>query len=127
MQNTIPSETLSITSRSLIAASRVRGTSVYNLIDEELGTVEDIMIDKVTGRAIYAVMSFGGFLGIGESLHPIPWATLKYSEEKGGYVIDLDKNKLTGAPSHTYDPNYEWTPEYGRRVDRYYDVPSYWM
>ena len=73
------------TSGNLIAAERVNGTNVYNLKGEKLGHVEDIMIDKVTGKAIYAVMSFGGFLGMGEKQHPLPWSTLKYDQQQGGY------------------------------------------
>ena len=71
------SDTTTITSGTLIAAEKVRGTNVYNLAGDKLGSVEDIMIDKVSGRAIYAVMSFGGFLGMGEKYHPLPWATLE--------------------------------------------------
>jgi len=65
-------EMAKITSGSLIAAEKVEGTSVYNLQGEKLGTVDDIMIDKVSGKAIYALMSFGGFLGIGEKYHRCP-------------------------------------------------------
>ena len=57
----------------------VKGTNVYNADNEELGTVDDIMIDKISGKAIYAIMSFGGFLGIGEKYHPLPWSTLTRS------------------------------------------------
>jgi len=71
-------EATSIASGTLIAAEKVKGTNVYNLAGDELGSVEDIMIDKVSGRAIYAVMSFGGFLGVGEEHYPLPWATLTY-------------------------------------------------
>ncbi|MGD9884029.1 MAG: PRC-barrel domain-containing protein [Reyranella sp.] len=119
-------ETTKITSSSLIAAERVEGTSVYNLAGEKLGTVEDIMLDKVSGKAIYAVMSFGGFLGIGEKYHPLPWSTLKYDEAKGGYVVNLDKKKLESAPTYGVDDDFHWTPEYGRRVDKYYDAPTFW-
>ena len=87
-------EATSITSGTLIAAEKVKGTNVYNRAGEKLGSVEDIMIDKVSGRAIYAVMSFGGFLGMGEKRHPLPWATLKYDTQKGGYVVNLDKKQL---------------------------------
>jgi sporulation protein YlmC with PRC-barrel domain len=83
-----------ITTGSLIAAEKVEGTNVYNLQGEKLGTVDDIMIDKISGRAIYAVMSFGGFLGMGEKQHPLPWSSLKYDERQGGYVVNLDKNML---------------------------------
>ena len=83
------------TSGTLIAAEKVNGTNVYNLAGDKLGSIDDIMIDKVSGRAIYAVMSFGGFLGMGEKFHPLPWAKLKYDAQKGGYVVNLDK-KGTG-------------------------------
>jgi hypothetical protein len=120
-------EATSITSGTLIAADKVKGTNVYNRAGEKLGSVEDIMIDKVSGRAIYAVMSFGGFLGMGEKHHPLPWATLKYDTQKGGYVVNLDKKQLEGAPNYDRDSEFKWTPEYGRKVDSYYNVPSSWM
>ena len=115
-----------ITSGTLIAADQVEGTDVYNLQGEKLGTIDDIMIDKVSGKAIYAIMSFGGFLGIGEKYHPLPWSMLKYDERKGGYALDLDKRMLEKAPSYGIDEDFLWTPEYGRRVDKYYNAPTYW-
>ncbi len=121
------SETASRTAGNLIAAEKVNGTSVYNHAGETLGSVDDIMIDKSTGRAIYAIMAFGGFLGMGEKYHPLPWATLKYDTGKGGYVVDLDKNKLEGAPNYDRASAFEWTPAYGRKVDDYYNVPTYWL
>jgi hypothetical protein len=119
-------EDTSITSRTLIAADKVKGTNVYNLAGDQLGSVEDIMIDKVSGRVIYAVMSFGGFLGMGENHHPLPWTTLKYDAQKGGYVVNLDKKQLEGAPNYDRNSEFKWTPEYGRKVDTYYKAPSYW-
>ena len=116
-----------ITTGSLIAAQKVNGTAVFNLAGEKLGTVDDIMIDKVSGRAIYAVMSFGGFLGMGEKFHPLPWTTLKYDEQQGGYVVNLDKNRLQDAPTYDRGSDFTWTPEYGRRVDKFYKTPSYWQ
>jgi sporulation protein YlmC with PRC-barrel domain len=65
--------------------------NVYNLAGEKLGSVEDIMIDKSTGRSIYAVMSFGGFLGMAEKHHPLPWATLRYHTQKGGDLATLTR------------------------------------
>jgi PRC-barrel domain len=121
------SETASITSGTLIAAEKVNGTNVYNLAGDKLGSVDDIMIDKVSGRAIYAVMSFGGFLGMGEKFHPLPWATLKYDAHKGGYLVNLDKKMLEDAPYYDSDRDFAWTPDYGRKVDSYYGTPSYWM
>jgi sporulation protein YlmC with PRC-barrel domain len=119
-------EATSITSGNLIAADKVDGTSVYNFAGDKLGTVQDIMIDKVSGRAIYAVMSFGGFLGLGEKHHPLPWSTLKYDVNKGGYMINMDKKQLLDAPNYGINSGFEWTPEYGRKVDSYYKSPSYW-
>ncbi len=120
-------EATSITSGKLIAADEVKGTNVYNPAGDKLGSVDDIMIDKASGHAIYAVMSFGGFLGMGEKHHPLPWATLKYDEHKGGYVVNLDKKKLEGAPNYEPNADFKWTPSYGRKVDSYYGVPTYWM
>jgi sporulation protein YlmC with PRC-barrel domain len=116
----------SITSGSLIPAEKVNGTNVYNLQGEELGSVEDILIDKVSGRAVYAIMAFGGFLGMGEKQHPLPWSTLKYDERKEGYVVNLDKKMLQDAPTYDRSSSFEWTPDYGRQVDKYYGAPSYW-
>jgi sporulation protein YlmC with PRC-barrel domain len=116
----------SITTGTLIAAEKVEGTSVYNLSGDKLGTVEDIMIDKVSGRAIYAVMSFGGFLGVGDKHYPLPWSTLKYDTQKGGYLVNLNKAKLEAAPQYDGGSQFKWTPEYGRKVDGYYEAPSYW-
>jgi len=120
------SEATSITTGSLIATTKVNGTKVYNRAGENLGTVDDIMIDKSSGRAIYAVMSFGGFLGMGEKFHPLPWATLDYDAAKGGYVVNLDKKMLEGAPSYDSRSQFAWTPDYGRKVDSYYNTPSMW-
>ena len=119
-------EVTSITSGSLIASSKVKGTNVYNHAGEKLGSVEDIMIDKASGRAIYAVMSFGGFLGMGTKQHPLPWSTLKYDEQKSGYVVNMNKTQLQEAPNFDTAAEFAWTPEYGRKVDTYYKAPSYW-
>ena len=119
-------EATSITSGTLIAADKVKGTNVYNLAGEKLGSVDDIMIDKISGRAIYAVMSFGGFLGMGEKYHPLRWATLNYDMQRGGYVVDLDKRLLEGALNYDRRSEFEWTPDYGRKVDSYYKAPSSW-
>lgn len=83
----------------LIMASRVTGAAVFNRAGERIGHVEDLSVHKVSGQVIYALMSFGGFLGIGERYHPIPWAMLEYDLEKNGYVVPLDKGALEKAPS----------------------------
>lgn len=107
------------TSGSIIAADKVEGTNVYNLVGDKLGSVDHVMIDKTSGKVCYAIMSFGGFLGIGESYHPLPWHKLTYDESKDGFVVDLDKQRLKGAP-FAKEAAIEWTPEWGRRIDDYY-------
>src|SRR3954447_24023195 len=92
----------------LIAASKVNGTAVYNRAGEKLGSVYDVMIDKRSGTAEYAIMSFGGFLGIGDSYHPLPWKALTYDENQGGYVVNLDRSRLEGAPTYTSNDTATW-------------------
>jgi len=104
----------------LIASNKVEGTAVYNRQGERLGSVYNFMVDKYDGKVAYAVMSFGGFLGIGDSYHPLPWESLNYDTRMGGFVVDLDRSKLEGGPSYraTEDP---WSDsEYGRGVYDYY-------
>lgn len=105
---------------SLIAASKVNGTSVYNSAGESLGSVYDVMINKVSGQVAYAVMSFGGFLGIGERYHPLPWNSLTYDTRMGGYVVNLNRDQLEKAPSYGRDETPWSDPGYGRRVSDYY-------
>ena len=83
----------------LIPAAKVTGTPVFNVAGEKMGTIEEIMLNKRSGTVAYAVMSFGGFLGLGRRYHPVPWSVLGYSEEQGGYVIDRDRSSLEAAPT----------------------------
>src|SRR3546814_9785495 len=87
----------------LIASNKVEGAAVYNRQGERLGSVYNFMVNKREGTVEYAVMSFGGFLGIGESYHPLPWKVLTYDTDQGGYVVDLDKAMLEKAPSYRSD------------------------
>src|SRR3954464_7748725 len=87
-------------SHDLIASNKVEGTAVYNRSGERLGEVYNFMVGKRSGKVAYAVMSFGGFLGIGETYHPLPWDVLTYDTKIGGYLVDIDKNSLQGAPSY---------------------------
>jgi hypothetical protein len=83
----------------LILANRVLKASVMNPEGERLGHVEDLSINKQSGETVYAILSFGGFLGIGERWHPVPWSLLDYNPEKGGYIVPLRKADLEKAPS----------------------------
>jgi sporulation protein YlmC with PRC-barrel domain len=107
----------------LIAAGQVQGAAVYNTALEKLGTVEDVMIDKAGGRIAYAVLSFGGFLGFGDRYYPLPWEKLSYNKELGGYVIDIGRDVLEGAPSYTDEATANWNDEGWRLgVDDHYGV-----
>jgi sporulation protein YlmC with PRC-barrel domain len=110
------------TTGDVISSDKVEGTSVYNNTGDKLGSIDDLMIDKRTGQVRYAVMKFGGFLGIDTDRYPIPWNILKYDTEKDGYVVPLDKSKLEKAPKYQYQdvPAYDTT--YGKRVNGYYGV-----
>ena len=116
-----------VNNTTLIAAEKVKGTDVYNTTGDKLGKIEDTLIDKVSGRVIYGVLSFGGFLGIGDDYYPLPWSSLKYDTAKGGYIVDIDKDRLEKAPSYPAGRDFKWTSEYGKGVDTYYNAPLMWM
>ena len=107
---------------NLISADKVIGTPVYNLQGERLGSVYGLMLNKLNGQVSYAIMSFGGFLGIGESYHPLPWRVLTYDTRQDGYVVDLDRNRLENAPSYTPATDPDWLRERDR-IDAYYAIP----
>ena len=110
----------------VLRVTKLNDCTVKNLKGEKIGEIEDLVIDRDEGVVAYGVLSFGGFLGIGEKYHPLPWTSLKYDERQGGYVVNLDKSMLENAPSYDMDEDFLWTPEYGRRVDKYYNAPTYW-
>ena len=106
----------------LIASDKVEGTAVYNRQDEAIGSVYTLMIDKFSGQVAYAVMSFGGFLGIGERYHPLPWKALDFDPRLGGYVVDVTREQLERAPSYASDDAPWDNPGYGRSVYDYYGM-----
>lgn len=108
--------------RNLISADKVVGTAVYNRKSERLGSVYSLMLNKLNGRVAYAIMSFGGFLGLGESYHPLPWRILTYDTALGGYVVDLDRRRLENAPRYSAADQVDWGT-YGGQVDNYYLTP----
>lgn len=115
-------------SGNLIGSDKVEGTAVYSLNNDKIGTIERVMIDKPSGKVAYAVLSFGGFLGIGDDHYPIPWAKLTYDESIGGYRTDLSKAELDEAPHHGSDDDFDWNDRQ-RAMDiyTYYGVPPYWI
>ena len=113
---------ISTSTHDVISSEKVAGTTVYNTAGEKLGSIDDVMIDKRSGQVRYAVLEFGGFLGIGTDRYPLPWNMLKYDVSKEGYVVPLDKDRLEGAPRYPQDEAPSYDDEYGRRVHGYYGV-----
>jgi len=109
------------TSLDVISSEKVEGTSVYNPAGEKLGSIDDLMIDKYSGQIRFAVLEFGGFLGMGTDRYPLPWRVLKYSKEKGGYVVPVNKTMLDQAPRYRRDAIPPYDAAYGSRVDTYYN------
>jgi len=108
--------------RELIASNKVEGTAVYDLDGERLGTISNFMVDKRSGKAEYAVMQFGGFMGLGADYYPVPWSMLNYNVDQGGYVVDLDKDMLEDAPRYSDNAEPEYNADYDRQVNTYYGV-----
>ena len=106
----------------MISSEKVDGTSVYNRDGESLGTIHHFMVGKRDGKVRYAVMSFGGLFGMGERYHPLPWDVLTYDTDKGGYVVDLDKERLQNAPSYERGNEPTYDRAYGERIGGYYGV-----
>jgi sporulation protein YlmC with PRC-barrel domain len=107
----------------VISSDRVEGTNVYNETGDKLGSIDDLMIDKRSGKVRYAVLEFGGFLGMGTDRYPLPWDMLKYDTSKDGYVVPLNKSRLENAPHYDEESRPDYNDDYGRRVDEYYGVP----
>lgn len=86
-----------------IRAKKVLGTAVQDTNGEGVGTVEDIVLDKLSNNILFAVVGFGGVMGMGEKYHPVPWAVLDYDESKDCYVINISKDNLKSAPADSID------------------------
>ena len=108
---------------NLIGSDKVEGTAVYGADRTKIGSVERVMIDKMSGQVSYAVLSFGGFLGIGDDHYPLPWQSLKYDTDLGGYVTGITEAQLKNAPKYGNDNAWNWSdPAKIRSVNDYYGV-----
>lgn len=110
------------TSRNVISSERVEGTTVYATSGEKLGTIDDLMIDKLSGQVCYAVLEFGGILGIGTDRYPVPWSMLDYDTGREGYVVPLNSDTLRNAPRYGKDELRDYDAEYSRNINSYYGV-----
>lgn len=127
MEPTVNSGAMTRTSHKLIGSDRVEGTSVRRLNGERIGSVKRLMIDKITGQVAYAVLNFGGFLGLGQSHYPIPWNRLKYDPIAAAYEVDLSEEELKHASDHGAGEDFDW----GDRtedivIQDYQRKPTYW-
>src|SRR5476651_682534 len=111
----------------LMGADTLIGEDVYNRQNESLGDIKEIMIDMARGRVAYAVLSFGGVLGMGNKLFAVPWSALRVDEDEKSFILDVDKTKLEKAPGFDKSnwPNMADTT-WGSEVSRYYGVTPYW-
>ena len=112
---------------SLIGSDKVEGTPVLRSTGDKIGSIERVMIDKITGKVAYAVMSFGGFLGIGEDYYPLPWSLLTYNPRLDGYEVNITEQQLKGAPKYSKHESWDWTSrERGQTLHDYYNATPYW-
>jgi len=108
----------------LISSEDVEGTEVYDAAGKDIGKVDHLMIDKVSGSVAYAVISFGGFLGLGHSHYPVPWGALKYDSSLGGFRTNITEQQLKDAPDFSDD---SWSDRnWETRTHQHYNTPQYW-
>ena len=112
---------------SLIGSDKVQGAIVYGADDKKIGSVQRIMIDKISGKVAYAVISFGGFLGLGEDYYPLPWPNLKYDTRLDGYRVGVTEDQLKGAPKFSQSTDWNWADRArDRQIYGYYDTPLWY-
>jgi sporulation protein YlmC with PRC-barrel domain len=115
---------------SAIRATKVIGTSVYNTAGDKIGKVEDVVLDKQSNNIMFAVVGFGGFLGMNEKFHPLPWSTLDYEKGREGYVVNVTKEQLEAAPADGIDQLTKGDGSSTTLRDEvydYYKAPRYWQ
>lgn len=111
----------------VISARTVQGSAVRNARNEELGHIEDLVIDKVSGRIVYAVLSFGGFLGIGDKHFALPWEALRYSKEHEAYLLDIDPDTLRRAPGFDKSSPPDMSDQrWGREIHEHFGYRAPW-
>jgi hypothetical protein len=106
----------------LIGSNKVEGTAVYGRDGHRLGSIYNFMVDKLSGRVEYAVMRYGGTLGLGQRYYPLPWQILTYDTREGGYRIEMTERDLRDAPSFDRETEPHFNESYGDRVHRWYGL-----
>jgi sporulation protein YlmC with PRC-barrel domain len=111
---------------SVIRAKKVIGTAVKDPSGKKIGVIEDVVLDKQSNNIIFAVVGFGGFLGVKEKFHPIPWESLDYDETQDGYVVDYTREQLEAAPAGSIEELTRNDGEFRERTYEYYKAPRNW-
>jgi len=113
--------------RMVLSASSLQGNSVTNTAGDDLGKIEDIMLDQQEGQVAYAVLSFGGFLGVGDKLFAIPWDALAVDQDDHRFILDVDREVLENAPGFDKDnwPDFA-DPQWGQGIHDHYGTTPYW-
>ena len=125
--NNMRSDTIPSGHTTAIRAKKVIGTSVYTASGDKLGSIEDIVLDKRSNNIMFAVCGFGGFLGMGEKFHAIPWGSLNYDEANGGYVVNFTADQLRAGPADTVEAlTRDNGTAYRDSAYTYYKTPKYW-
>lgn len=126
-ERSLHGKTAQLPSNPLIESDRVEGTGVYDPNGTYIGAVKRLMIEKVTGRVAYVVMSFGGLFGLGEDTHIIPWDALTYDTHVQGYRTSITEDQVRGAPAFYRDPDWDWSDrERERELHDHYGARYYW-
>lgn len=113
--------------RSVLSASTLAGDDVRNVAGEDLGKIDEIMIDIPSGRIAYAVLSFGGFLGLGDKLFAVPWSALKVDEDEKCFILNVDRRTIEQAPGFNKDNWPDMSDQtFGAEISAYYRVEPYW-
>jgi hypothetical protein len=113
--------------KPLIESDRVEGTTVFDREGNDIGSIKRLMIEKLSGQVAYAIMSFGGFMGMGSEKHTIPWRKLNYDTSLGGYRTDITESQLRDAPTFYRDQNWDWSDRNREQeLHDYYRAPYYW-
>jgi len=112
----------------VVSASKIIGEAVVNHQDQSLGKIHELVIDAKEGRLAYAVLSFGGFIGLGNKLFAVPWTAFEFSNTENKLILNVDKKKLEAAPG--FDKDAKW-PDFADRtwggdIYRYYGYKPYW-
>jgi sporulation protein YlmC with PRC-barrel domain len=113
---------------SAIRAKKVLGTAVEDTTGTKIGEIEDIVLDKETNNILFAVVGFGGFLGVGEKYHPLPWSMLDYDPEDDSYVVNVTKEQLKAAPADSIEAlTSNDGLAFRDSAYSYYKAPKYWQ